>query len=98
MVAPIQTRRSDPLGIRDVCKKPGKSMDPLPRKMHICIDVYTLLGGQFRESPRPFGIHELPRGPELVCFVGGGLSGVPVPPVFRPRSHGLSQWGGGRGV
>lgn len=48
MVAPIQTRRSDPLGIRDVCKKPGKSMDPLPRKMHICIHVHThYLGDSF---------------------------------------------------
>lgn len=52
MAAPIQSRGSDPLGVKGLCEKLGKSMDTLPRKMHLCTHMHDL-GGNFRRFLGP---------------------------------------------
>lgn len=87
---------SDPLGVREFCK-PGRAGGPLPRKMHI--HTHARFGGQFPEIPRPSGIHELPRGPRLICF-GRGMPRGPhtpglLPKITLPEPAGLGKrkWG-----
>lgn len=84
MVAPLQAELQTLL-----CKKLGKSRDPLPRKMHICTHMHYL-GDNFRRFLGPLESMNS-QGVSGWFALGGGPLRVLVLPVFCPRSHCLSQ-------
>lgn len=82
-------QRFRPFGIRDLCKKLGKSMGPLPRKMHVCIHMYSL-GDNFRRCLDPLK-SMIPWGPRLVCFGRGAPRGTGITSLL-PKITLLSHW------
>lgn len=92
MAAPVQS----PLGVKGLCKKLGEPMDALLGKLRLCKHMHSL-GDNFRRflGPlEPISSQGWPRA----GLLWEGDPRVLAPPVFCPRSHCLSRWGGRRGA